>query len=313
MKHKIKNVTFRGCAELADRVQAWIEEQDSPISVRRVFYAMVVAEVVKNVLAEYQRISKVTLDLRHGGRVDWSMITDSTRGVYKTNSYVSARQCAAAAVNRFRLDRWADQEYHVEVWVEKRGLIPALYPVTNALDVYICENGGKRALTEESVASLIQAQEAGKENAIVYVGDYDSSGLQMDENMIKQLNEWGVIAEWWRVALTLEQTESLPRAYTVLDKASSKWVAKHPNVEILKRTDNGRQAWVNKLEKDSNAEWFKSNHDGELFQVEVDALEIGTLRQYVQTAIEEYMDAGAYASVLAEEDRQREDMRLRLT
>jgi len=226
-------MTFTHNAELADAIVEWVEAQDMPVSVRRVFYAMVTREVIENTMAQYKRVSRVTLDLRRSGRLDWSLIVDDTRGTYKTHSYGNVDNCVKYALNNFRLNRWEGQLEHVQVWVEKRGHVSILYPITDSLDVVLVENGGRKAITEEAVEPFHTAQESGRRNRIIYVGDYDPSGLQMDENMRNQLAQWGVEVEWERVALTFDHIQSLPRAYVVPDTASKEWLSKHPDVEIL--------------------------------------------------------------------------------
>lgn len=309
MKYKVQDETFRGDADLAERVQLWVESQDSAVTVRRVFYAMVSAQAIENTIDQYRRISRITTKLRRGGRLDWDRIIDGTRDSYKTASYDTARDCVTSAVQNFRLERWKDQEYHVEVWTEKRGHIVVLYSTTDQLDVHICECGGKRLITQDAVTNMLEAQADGKLNVIIYVGDYDPSGLRMDQNMQKQIADWGVNGVWRRVALTLEQIDEygITRAFSVLDKASAAWMKKHPDVEIL-GYDRESAPLVNKLEKDENAQWFRDQHGGELFQVEVDALDVSILRDLVQDSITEYMDLGAYDLVIAEEDRQRDEI-----
>ena len=270
---------------------------------------MVSAQLIENTQDQYRRISRITTKLRRGGRLDWDSIIDSTRDSYKTESHDTARDCVTSAIKNFRLDRWEDQPYYVEVWTEKRGHIAVLYSTTDRLDVQICECGGKRLLTEDSVSGLLRAQGKGKMNRIIYVGDYDPSGLRMDHNMQEQLDNWGIRVVWKRVALTLDQIDEyeIRRAYTVQDKASATWVKKHPDVEILGHDTEGRPL-VNKLEKDANAQWFKDQNDGDLFQVEVDALEVSVLRELVENAITAIMKTDAYDAMLVEENRQRHEI-----
>lgn len=309
MKYKISDETFRENRELSEHIQAWVELQDIPMSVRRVFYAMVTQGVIDNTHAQYRKVSGVLLKLRRGGWLDWDHIIDDTRGSHKTAEYENAEACVKAALKRFRLDRWKDQENCVEVWVEKRGHVSALFEITDTYDVPIVENGGRKALTYEQVEPLLVAQTEGKKNVVLYVGDYDPSGLQMDENMIQQLNSWGVVGEWTRVALTLEQVQAMeiPRAYTVPDTASDSWWKKNPGAEVVGHDKSGRPL-VNKLEKDPNAKWFKDNHGGELFQVEVDAIEVPALRELVREAIKEHLNPKKYDAVLKDEKEQRENM-----
>ena len=313
MKYKVEDVKFRGNDSLAVYIQAWVEEQDSSVTVRRIFYAMVTQGHVENTLAEYRRISDITVKLRRGGFLDWDLIADDTRQAYKQPSFGRIEHAVHRAINAFRYDRWEQQQYLVQVWVEKRGHVSVLYPVTNRYDVSIVENGGRRIITPEVVEPFITAQDRGQTNVILYVGDYDPSGLQMDENMIAQLEALGVECTWKRVALTAEHLYmyELPRAYIVETGASQKWLRQHANAEVIRTEVVGgvEHKIVNKLEKDPSAQWFKSRHDGELFQVEVDALEVPILRQLVETAILQHADHDELSRVEAQEEHDRQRMR----
>jgi hypothetical protein len=313
MHVQLEEVTFRKDAKLAQTLIDWIEARESPVTIRRVFYAMVSAGVVSNTLKEYKHISRVVTSLRRGGYVDWNAITDGTRGAYKTPDYESALECASDALDRFRMDRWRGQPYYVEVWIEKRGLSGMLFPETDRLDVTLRENGGKRALSEELVLPLLRAQQEERSPVILYVGDYDPSGLRMDENMEYQLAQWGVSAQWRRVALTFEHLDmyNLPPEFIVEETATDGWLRKHPDAEILGYDKQGRPL-VNKLEKDTNAQWFKERHGGQLFQVEVDALEEADLRRLVRDSILDFLEVDMYNQVLEEEGRQRTMLRERI-
>lgn len=310
MKVRIKEVVFKENSELAQAILDWIVAQDGPRTVRQVFYGMVAQNLIDNTSNQYRRISTICTKLRQGGWCDWDWIIDTTRSRLKTQEYGDADACVEDALDSFRLDRWQDQPHYVEVWTEKRGLAVALSSTTNALDVYVCDKGGKSLITETAIASLKKAQDEGRENVILYVGDYDASGLKMDDNMITQLSQWGIEAVWERVALTYGQQADLERAYIVPATFTAAWRGKHPDVEIIAHDENGREL-VNKLEKDGNAEWFREQHDGELFQVEVDAMPMADLRELVHTAITNRLYRPAYDEIVAEENDQREEMRER--
>ena len=302
MVFETEPITFGDNAVLAESIRLWVESQDSAVTVRRVFYAMVTAGELDNTMAQYKRVSRVTTDLRRGGYLDWNRIEDTTRGAHKRPDYRNAHHCLTAALDSFRLDRWADQLVYVQVWCEKRGHISVLYPTTDALDVTIVECGGRRALNQETVEPFLRRP--GKRAVVLYVGDYDPTGLQIDDNLQRQLGEWGVHVEWKRVALTPEQQSHYMRRYVVPDKATDKWLAQHPNVEIIGYSPSG-DPLVNKLEKDPNAQWFRDRHDGELFQVEVDAMPTDDLRLVVAGAIGELLNLDMYNRRVDEENRQR--------
>ena len=76
----------------------------------------------------------------------------------------------------------------------------------------------------------------------------------------------------------------------------------------LRRDDSYRPSAT---ERGYNAQWFKDNHNGELFQVEVDALDADILRGYVRDAVEGYLDKDAYNEVLEAEMDDKQELQER--
>lgn len=307
---KLEEVKFNGKnKKLADHILNWIEQQDSAVTVRRVFYAMVTRQHIDNTQNEYSKISKIVLKLRRGGFLDWDAIEDTTRSSHKSPNYNNVNDCLYAALKRFRLKRWEGQKNYVEVWVEKRGHVSILYPTTNALDVSITECGGRMALNFDIVEKLIEAQQQGKRNHILYVGDYDPSGLSIDRNLQSQLEQWGITADWKRVSLTYDQIReyNLIKAYMVMDKISPKLIKKRPDIEILGYDIEGNPL-ANKLDKDTSSKAFKAAHNGELFQVEVDAVEVPILRQLIKENILRLLDIDSFNECIEREEEERIDI-----
>jgi hypothetical protein len=85
----------------------------------------------------------------------------------------------------------------------------------------------------------------------LYLGDYDPSGLRMDEKMIDRYwNEHRIDLK--RIAITREQIQKFSLQYLT-----------NPDPEVL-----------SKLRRDSNADVFRTNNGGKLFQIEVDVLQV---------------------------------------
>ena len=102
---------------------------------------------------------------------------------------------------------------------------------------------------------------------LLYAGDFDPSGEDIDRDFIERTDCWHKVV---RVALTVDQVREhrLP-------------------VNPGKATD-------------SRAAGFVDRH-GELVQVELDALDPDTLRELFAAALDEYWDTSAYEAVLDRE------------
>jgi len=132
-----------------NRILQLVAKYDIALTVRQIHYLLVetLGANHPNTVNGYQKVSRVVTDMRYGGLLDWSRITDETRDVYKQASYESIEDAIEELLDSYRKDRWEDSKYYVEVWVEKRTLVNLFYPVTNAYDVYLASGGGFSSAT----------------------------------------------------------------------------------------------------------------------------------------------------------------------
>lgn len=173
------------------------------------------------------------------------------------------------------IPRWHGQTY-VEVWVEKKAMAGVLKSILAAYEVRIVPTGGWASFTYErnNLLRLEEKIREGKKVHILYLGDYDPSGLRMDEKMIDRYwNEHRIDLK--RIAITREQIQNFSLQHLT-----------NPDPEVL-----------SKLRRDSNADVFRKNNYGKLFQIEVDVLQVldpNILKDLLVSNIEGYFDKNIY-------------------
>jgi hypothetical protein len=154
-----------------------------------------------------QNLSDASTWLRDEGLVPWSWIVDETRSL---TAYLYAKTVAddlAASINRARIDCWAGEppplilcESRTFGGVLKRTLAPEyLCPVT-------ATNGQVGGFLHTNVVPLL----ADNERRVLYVGDLDLAGGDIEENTRRVLVREAGEREWTRVALTVDQARGLP-------------------------------------------------------------------------------------------------------
>lgn len=115
------------------------------------------------------------------------------------------------------------------------------------------------------------------ETGVLYFGDYDPSGLKMVENLRRDLKELDIGFE--HVAITKQQ------------------IAQY-GLENLTNPDPTLMA---KLKRDSNANFFRAQNNGKLFQIEVDALNALRPEDFVsllEDSVDRYFDKDIYDKVM---------------
>ena len=203
------------------------------LSLRQVYYQLVARGVVENSLQSYKRIGNIVSDARLAGLIDWSAIEDRNRETITPPMWDSPAQIVEAAASQFAIDRWADQDYHVEVCVEKAALEGVLIPVCKRLGIRFTANRGyssSSALYEMGKRLHSKARSEGKIIYVIYLGDFDPSGVDMTRDVAVRLELFsGVNMEVKRLALNFDQVEEL-----------------HPPENPAKLTDSRAKAYIAK-------------------------------------------------------------------
>jgi hypothetical protein len=291
MKLKIRDEKYYSKTwELLGHILNVVDSYNVPITSRQVFYRLVALGVVKNTSNQYSRVCGVCTKGRYTGHIDWEAIVDDTRGTHKTQDWENTKAALTAAVESFRLDRWADSPYYLEVLVEKRGMVNTLYPITDKFDVHITACGGFDSTSNvwQAVKRLVPKQQANKKIKLLYFGDFDPSGDCMDTTAQNKLAEFGLDVDIERVLLNLEHVQyyDLPVSYQVPQK-------------------KGDGTIYDKLQADPRARGFIEKH-GRLMQVEIDALEPDLLIEYVENAILKYLDREKFQEIIEKENELKE-------
>jgi hypothetical protein len=250
---------------LVDAAQAILAEIQ-PATVRAVCYQlfvqMLIASMSKN---NTNRVGRLLVQAREEGAVPWEWIVDETRSVEKASTWQNPERIIEAAVQRYRRDNWADQPCRVEVWSEKgtvRGTLAAIL-MKYAVAFRVMHGYGSATALHDAAARSVDED---KPLHVIYVGDWDPSGLHMSEvDIPHRIERYGGRIMFQRVAL-LESDIDLP-SFPVSDKAG-----------------------------DSRHRWFVENHGHRCW--ELDALSPPILRERVERAILDLIDIDAWNHAL---------------
>lgn len=173
-------------------------------TLRRVFYLLVTREMLPNTLRAYKNLSATLDRARWEGWLDLDCLDDLERQADVPATWESPHELLVDAAHSYRSDWWAGAEAHVEVWVEKRAIVGIAQTIANRWNVPFLACRGFTSLT-----SLAEAAKRfdGRGTVVLYAGDYDPSGREMDRDLQDRLTRLGCDVELRRLALTREQIE----------------------------------------------------------------------------------------------------------
>lgn len=276
-----------------DRVKQelpWFVERDITPTLRTLFYRLVSLEVIPNTKQAYKQLSSVCVNARKSGKIPWNSIADEGRLVladfeeeYQTpEQYVQLHiDLLKEASQNYVVPRWYKQPHYVEVWIEKQALADTFSSFLKGRDVRIVVNKGYSGwsfLYKNSIR-LLEMKEIGKEIHILYFGDFDPSGDDMDDHLDNALRYFGLEdIDFKRIAVTEEQIEEfnlppMPKSKETIDKVNH---------------DTRKNGFIKKY--------------GKLYIVELDALLAivpDEFRSIVQEPVDRFFDQGIYQDVLS--------------
>ena len=269
---------------LIDIVNGILEEyeiQGFRLSLRQLYYQLVARDYIPNTQRSYKNVGSLVSNARQAGLIDWDMIEDRGRSTVTTSHWSNPGEIVRAAARQFRIEKWADQPYHIEVMVEKDALSGVLEPVCRQLDIGITANKGycsSSTMYEIGRRLDYHRHQNGKEICVLYLGDHDPSGIDMTRDVEERLQMYSRFhgVEVVRLALNWDQVEQ--------------W---QPPENPAKETDARFAAY--------QAEYGDSSW-------ELDAVEPAQLASLVQDAVMTRRDIDLWSKAVEEENRMRSEL-----
>lgn len=260
-----------------NEIIAKYDEQNLRLTLRQLYYQLVVANIIPNAEKSYKSLSGLVSDGRLCGKIDWNAIEDRVRVPVQQSEFEDLNALVEAACFSYRLPRWAGQDNYVELWVEKDALAGVLRPLARKYHVTMMVNRGysSQSAMYESANRFKEKQQLDngekKWATLLYLGDLDPSGEDMVRDIGARFQMFGVDNfEIKKIALTPAQVKQYnppPNPAKMSDPRATDYVAKH-----------GKSSW------------------------EVDALPPNILTAIISKEIEALLDADKYEAVKALEE-----------
>ena len=251
-------------------------EAAQPITGRGVGYKLFAASLISSMeQSEMQRVYRLLKVAREQGDIPWEWIVDETRELEICSSWADPAAFVHTVSRAYRRDFWLHQPRRVLVVSEKGTVLGVLAPVLDKLGV------GFRVMHGFSSATAVYdiAQDCdGRPLIILYIGDYDPSGMFMSEvDLPERLAKYdGNHVQVKRIALT-QAHHGLPW-FPASDK-----------------------------KKDPRYPWFVRNYGDRCW--ELDALDPNDLRALVKKAIRHEIEPVAWKRCAVVEKAEQESLR----
>jgi hypothetical protein len=289
---KLSKTNKRRLETINDIIEDY-QRQEYTLTLRQLYYQLVSRDIIPNVAAEYNKLSILLKEGRMAGIVDWGAIEDRLRRPESPASFRNPQAILNAAINQYQLPRQKGQENYIEVWVEKDALSGVLKRVTGQYHIPILVNRGYSSASAmfDSFERFEEAYKNSQNIKILYLGDYDPSGLDMIRDIEKRIIEFfvGKFCEY-------EFCEDEIEYYTDQFNFEIKPIAlTKKQIDLYEPPPNPAKL------SDTRAAKFVQNHGYESW--EVDALRPEILNQLLHDEITDLLNMDFYNGILLSEKK----------
>lgn len=279
----------------ANSILAEYQRQGYRMTLRQLYYQFVARGFIPNSQRDYKRLGEILNRGRLAGLVDWNSMEDVTRNSKGGDGAAwEPAELVRYYGERHDVPHWTDQDYHVEVWVEKEALANVVSRAAGQWRVNWMACRGYMSQSElwSAARRLEEHISEGRQVLVLHLGDHDPSGIDMTRDMTDRLRQF----------LTVDQ------AYSRRGGSGRSW----PEMLELRRIAlNGDQIEQygpppnpTKL-TDSRAEGYIAEYGMESW--ELDALEPQVLVDLIGSQIEPLIDQSLWDEQDQLRDRQRHE------
>jgi hypothetical protein len=249
----------------------------NPATVRGVCYQLFTRVLIENMSVKcVSNVSRMLVYAREKGIIPWEWIVDDTRQEERVSSWNGLGDFGETIVRGYRKDFWKHQPKWLKVVSEKATIGGVVRPVLRefAVDFQVM-NGYGSATSIYDIAQ--ESLEGTKYLEILYIGDFDPSGMHMSEvDLPGRIERYDGIVDVTRIALTAEDCGDLP------------------SFPVETKNQDPRHAW------------FKKNHGNRCW--ELDAMNANDLRERIREEITARLDMNVWNHCKEIEDAERESL-----
>lgn len=274
----IKKRFNKGSAEIIEQANEIIEEYKKGgylLTIRQLYYQFVGRGLLENTIKSYKRIVNIINDARLAGLVDWNAIEDRTRNVEHVATWVNPASIMESCVRSYKNDKWLNQEYHVEVWIEKEALTGVISQICEQVEVpyFACRGYVSQSEMYHSAQRLANLA---KPVIVLHLGDHDPSGIDMTRDNLDRLALLSHSANITvkRIALNMNQIKKY-----------------NPPPNPTKLTDSRASGYLKEFGESS---W------------ELDALSPTVIKNLIKKEVAKYLDTDQWAKDVDKQEADRE-------
>ena len=282
-------------ADIVEATRKILSEYGYALTLRQIFYRLVSNYGLSNTGATYRYLSRILVNARENGIIPVNSIIDRSRSIIPSydnddgdpDDYFDLEiESIEDMALSYSMSMWDNQDYYIEVWVEKDALSQVVSRVARDFKVVVAPSRGYSSFSYlYDAVKRFKSVDSEKNRLVLHFGDHDPSGIDMSRDLEERLNNYGANIELVRVALTYDQVKQYklsPNPTKTADPRSNGYISMF-----------GSECWeldalppnvLQKLVSDS----IQSYIDKDKWEAKEDEIEDN--RQIIQDKVDEFFD-----------------------
>ncbi len=194
------------------------KQYDSALTLRQLYYRLVSKRLIANTINSYKRLSRIMVKAREQRDVPVNCLEDRSRRILGRGDtgYASAEEFLRRRITglkesykEFTMLMWDDQPKYVIVSLEKDALSRLMSDIANQYSVRTFPTRGYPSFTYVNrMATYIRKRLKGKPTVVLYFGDFDPSGIDIERDLAERLRKYDAgDFKVIRIALTKDQIQ----------------------------------------------------------------------------------------------------------
>ena len=207
-----------GYEKIVEEALEVFKQYDSALTLRQLYYRLVSKRLFPNTINSYKRLSRIMVKAREQRDVPVNCLEDRSRRILGRGDtgYASAEEFLRRRITglkesykEFTMLMWDDQPKYVIVSLEKDALSRLMSDIANQYSVRTFPTRGYPSFTYVNrMATYIRNRLKGKPTVVLYFGDFDPSGIDIERDLEDRLRKYDAgDFKVIRIALTKDQIQ----------------------------------------------------------------------------------------------------------
>jgi len=308
--------------EVISAVREVIRAYPFRLTVRQIFYRLISPpyQLFPNTKSTYKQFDRILTKAREREDIDWRKIEDRARGTIGGDyGFENLDEFLQFTIEDFKKAwkgytrrLWDDQDYYIEIWLEKDALSTLFSQVARKYRVLVYPSRGYSSFTKimEALTSSDRFPryiKMGKPIVILHFADHDPSGLHMTMDIHNRLYKRNYLVRALAEVFASAELDEIKQYF----KGKKKWLVKIERCALTYDQVKEFNLPPNPTKKaDPRSRWYVEQYGDECW--ELDAVEPNELQRIIEESILKWINREKWNRTIERIKEEKEQLKRKL-